>query len=92
MIACLGFLISFYLLIRNKVRTQSKELIYTVFFYLYGIGAMIGALLAEFILRDEPKLPLVIIALFIVITSIINLLYLRKYDILSSLKSLSEKK
>jgi len=92
MIACLGFLISFYLLIRNKVRTQSKELIYTAFFYLYGIGAMIGALLAEFILRDEPKLPLVIIALFIVITSIINLLYLRKYDILSSLKSLSEKK
>ncbi|APW65376.1 hypothetical protein LPB137_05705 [Poseidonibacter parvus] len=92
MIACLGFLISFYLLIRNKVRTQSKELIYIVFFYLYGIGAMIGALLAEFILRDEPKLPLVIIALFIVITSIINLLYLRKYDILSSLKSLSEKK
>ena len=87
MIACLGFLISFYLLIRNKVKTQSKELIYTAFFYIYGIGAMTGALLAEFVLRDEPKLPLVIIALFIVITSIINLLYLRKYDILGSLKS-----
>ena len=91
MIACLGFLISFYLLIRGKVKTASKELIYTVFFYIYGIGAMTGALLAEFVLRDEPKLPLVIIALFIVITSIVNLLYLRKYDILGSLKSLSAK-
>jgi hypothetical protein len=90
-IACLGFLISFYLLIRGKVKTASKELIYTVFFYSYGIGAMTGALLAEFFLRDEPKMPLVIIALFIVITSIINLLYLRKYDILGSLKSLSSK-
>ena len=89
LIACLGFLISFYLLIRNKVQSQSKELIYTVFFYLYGIGAMIGALGAEFLLRDEPKMPLVIIALFIVITSIINLLYLKKYNILDSLKSLS---
>ena len=91
-IACLGFLISFYLLIRGKVKTQSKELIYTVFFYAYGIGAMTGALLAEFVLRDEPKIPLVLIALFIVITSIINLLYLRKYNILGSLKSLSAKK
>lgn len=89
LIACLGFLISFYLLLRRKVKNQSKELIYTVFFYLYGIGAMSGALLAEFILRDEPKMLLVIIALFIVITSIINLIYLRKYDILASLKSLS---
>ncbi len=89
LIACLGFLISFYLLLRRKVKNQSKELIYTVFFYLYGIGAMSGALLAEFILRDEPKILLVIIALFIVITSIINLIYLRKYDILGSLKSLS---
>lgn len=89
LIACLGFLISFYLLLRRKVKNQSKELIYAVFFYLYGIGAMSGALLAEFILRDEPKMLLVIIALFIVITSIINLIYLRKYDILASLKSLS---
>jgi len=89
LIACVGFLISFYLLIRNRVKAQSKELIYTAFFYLYGIGAMIGALVAEFLLRDEPKLPLVIIALFIVITSMINLLYLKRYDILGSLKSLS---
>tara|TARA_B100001063_G_scaffold181357_1_gene170494 strand:- start:7701 stop:8135 length:435 start_codon:yes stop_codon:yes gene_type:complete len=92
LIACVGFLISFYLLIRNRVKAQSKELIYTAFFYLYGIGAMIGALVAEFLLRDEPKLPLVIIALFIVITSMINLLYLKKYDILGSLKGLSSSK
>jgi len=91
LIACLGFLISFYLLARGKVKTQSKELIYTVFFYIYGIGAMSGALLAEFLLRNEPKIPLVIIALFIVTTSIINLLYLRKYDILGSLRNLSSK-
>ncbi|MAD42321.1 MAG: hypothetical protein CL623_08010 [Arcobacter sp.] len=92
LIACVGFLISFYLLIRNRVKAQSKELIYTAFFYLYGIGAMIGALVAEFLLRDEPKLPLVIIALFIVITSMINLLYLKRYDILGSLKGLSSSK
>lgn len=91
LIACLGFLISFYLLVRGKVKAQSKELIYTVFFYIYGIGAMSGALLAEFLLRNEPKIPLVIIALFIVTTSIINLLYLRKYDILGSLRNLSSK-
>ena len=89
LIACVGFFISFYLLVRNLVKAQSKELIYTAFFYIYGIGAMTGALLAEFLLRDEPKIPLVIIALFIIITSIINLLYLKKYDILGSLKSLS---
>lgn len=91
-IACLGLLINFYLLIRNKVKTQSKELIYTVFFYLYAMGAMTGALLAEYLLRDEPKMLLVIIALFILVTSIINLFYLKKYDILGSLKSLSSSK
>ena len=91
-IACVGFLINFYLLIRAKVKTQSKELLYTIFFYLYGIGAMTGALAAEFFLRDQPKIPLVIIASFILITSIINLLNLKKYDILGSLKSLSSSK
>lgn len=91
-IACLGLLINFYLLIRNRVKTQSKELIYTVFFYLYAIGAMTGALSAEYLLRDEPKMLLVIIALFILITSIINLFYLKKYDILGSFKSLSSSK
>lgn len=92
LIACLGLLINFYLLMRGKVKTQSKELIYTVFFYSYSIGTMTGALLAEYLLRDEPKMLLVIIALFILITSIINLLYLRKYDIFDSLKSLSSTK
>jgi len=87
-IACLGYFISFYLMIRNKIKQNSKELIYTIFFNLYGIGAMTGALAAEFFLREQPKFPLVIIAIFIMSASIINLIYLRKFEMIESSKKI----
>ena len=87
--ACLAYFTIFYLLMTGKVKENTKTLIYSVFFNCYGIGVMIGALSAEFLLRDHAKVPLVIIALFILITSAINVLYLRKFDISKSLKLFS---
>jgi len=92
LITCLGYFFNFYLSIAGKVKENTKALIYSVFFNCYGIGVMIGALSAEFLLRDHAKVPLVIIALFILITSIINILYLRKFDISKSLKLFSSAK
>jgi hypothetical protein len=77
-IICLGYFYSFYLLVRNKVQSNTKEIIYSMFFNFIGTGVMIGALTAEFLLRVEPKWPLVFIALFIVITSVINFSNLKK--------------
>ena len=88
LIACLGYFTTFYLMIRNKIKNHSKELLYVLFFNLYGIGAMAGALAAEFFLREHPKVPLVVIAIFIVITSMINIIYLRKYELLNTIKKL----
>jgi hypothetical protein len=75
---CLGYFYSFYLLFRNKVQPNTKEVTYSMFFNFIGAGVMIGALTAEFLLRVEPKWPLVFIALFIVITSVINFSNLKK--------------
>jgi hypothetical protein len=75
---CLGYFYSFYLFVRKKIQANTKEIIYSMFFNFLGAGVMIGALTAEFLLRVEPKWPLVYIALFIVITSIINFLNLKK--------------
>jgi len=86
---CLGHFANFYLLITGKVKENTKALVYSVFFNCYGIGVMIGALCAEFLLRDHAKTPLVVIALFMLITSAINVLYLRKFDICGSLKLFS---
>lgn len=83
---CLGYFYNFYLLMRKKVKANSKEVIYCAFFTLLGTGVMTGALGAEFMLRDEPKWLLVYIALFIVISSIINLFTLSKIDNFRSLE------
>jgi hypothetical protein len=91
-IICLGYFYSFYLLFRNKVQPNTKEVIYSMLFNLLGAGVMIGALIAEFLLRVEPKWPLVIIALFIVISSVLNLLSLKNIDNFHSLRLFKIKK
>lgn len=83
---CLGYFYSFYLVLRDKVQASTKELIYSAAANLLGISVMVGALIAEFFLRVEPKWPLVIIALFIIITSLISLLKLKSIDNFNSLK------
>lgn len=75
---CLGYFYSFYLLALNKIQARTKEINHSMLFNLIGTGVMVGALGAEFFLRNEPKWPLVYIALFIVITSIINFFNLIK--------------
>lgn len=73
---CLSFLMSFFLTISNKLYKNSKLLSFAVFSNLIGVGSMTGALIAEFFLRVEPKWPLVFIAIFIIVTSIVNLRHL----------------
>ncbi len=82
---CLGYFISFYILIKNKTQENVRKLIYVAFFNFLGAMVMIGALGAEFLLRTEPKWPLVIIAFFIIITSVYNLICLKKFDVYSHL-------
>ncbi len=68
---CLGYFLSFYLLITKKY----KENIKTIFgANLLGTGVMIGALISEYGLRVTPKMPLVFIATFIVITSVFQMI------------------
>lgn len=75
-IVCLSYFISFFISLR---RVKSMQAIYiTLYANLLGIGTMAGALVAEFFLRVEPKWPLVYIALFIIITSLINVRYVFK--------------
>ena len=83
---CLGYFYSFYLLIRKKVQANTKGVIYSATANLIGTGVMVGALIAEFFLRVEPKWPLVIIALFIIVTSVINIITLKKIDNFESVK------
>ncbi len=85
-VVCLGYFYSFYLLMTRRAQANSKEVIYCAFFNLLGIGVMTGALASEFLLRLEPKWPLVFIALFITISSILNLYTLKKIDNFRSLK------
>jgi hypothetical protein len=82
---CLGYFYSFFILIRNKVKANTKEVIYATFFNLLGAGVMVGALISEFALRVEPKWPLVFIATFIVVSSVINFFTLKKIDNFNSL-------
>ncbi len=75
-IVCLSYFISFFISLR---RVRSMQDIYiTLYANLLGVGTMAGALVAEFFLRVEPKWPLVYIALFIIITSLINIRYVTK--------------
>lgn len=76
-ILCLSYFLSFFLVTLKKFQESSSAYIITVFSCLLGIGTMAGALIAEFFLRIEPKWPLVYIALFIIITSIINIVVLQ---------------
>lgn len=73
---CLSYLIGFYFLLKKKLATT--QLKFVLFSNILGTGVMLGALLSEFFLRVEPKWILVYIASFIVISSIVNALYLSK--------------
>jgi len=69
---CLGYFINFFLLITKKSERNVKTILGA---NLLGTGVMIGALGAEFFLRVTPKLPLVFIAIFIIITSLVQIIH-----------------
>jgi hypothetical protein len=75
---CISYFTGFYLLIVSKYNEKKNHFNFILFSNILGTGVMIGALASEFLLRTEPKWPLVIIAGFIVVTSILNFTYLNK--------------
>lgn len=75
---CLGYFTSFYLVLSKKYNASIKNIPTILLFNLLGIGVMIGALISEFTLRVEPKWPLVIIALCIILFSIFNIISFKK--------------
>ncbi|MEC7276273.1 MAG: hypothetical protein VXV96_08125 [Bdellovibrionota bacterium] len=77
-ITCLSYFISFFFGITKRELRSLKSMLYTLFSNALGIIVMSGALLAEFFLRVQPKWPLVVIAIFIATTSLINLILLKK--------------
>jgi len=60
------------ILLLKKEGNEKSRLLYT-FNSLYAAGAMIGALFSEFLLRTNPKWPLVYIAAGIVVIAVVNL-------------------
>ncbi|MDF3130577.1 hypothetical protein P0Y35_15320 [Kiritimatiellaeota bacterium B1221] len=83
--AVLFFLSNVLILIRMK-NAQGGFIRWFTFNNLYALGAMTGALLAEFFLRSSVKWMLVYIALGVILVSILNLLTCRK-RILATLPS-----
>jgi hypothetical protein len=75
---CISYFSGFYLLMVSKYNERKNHFNFILFSNILGTGVMIGALASEFLLRTEPKWPLVIIAGFIVVTSILNFTYLNK--------------
>ncbi|MFT6632706.1 MAG: hypothetical protein ACJAS4_002671 [Bacteriovoracaceae bacterium] len=75
---CISYFTGFYLLMLSKYNEKKNHFNFILFSNILGTGVMIGALASEFLLRTEPKWPLVIIAGFIVVTSILNFTYLNK--------------
>ena len=69
---CLGYFLNFILFITKK-SDQYEKVIFAA--NLLGVGVMTGALGAEFFLRVAPKIPLVFIALFIIITSLVQMIH-----------------
>ncbi len=67
---CLGYFLNFFLLVTKKSDQYAKVILGS---NLLGVGVMIGALGAEFFLRVTPKMPLVFIASFIIITSLVQI-------------------
>jgi hypothetical protein len=68
--------------IRSKISFQK----WATFTNLFGLFTMIGALIAEFSLRVQPKWLLVYIALGIVIFSSVNIFILNKQNSLQTQK------
>ena len=71
--ASLSFFTNSLILLLKKEGNEKPRLLYT-FNSLYATGAMIGALLSEFLLRTNPKWPLVYIATAIVVIAVVNVL------------------
>ncbi len=62
------------LILLAKKEEGHRYIIFIAFNIAYAIGAMIGALFAEFFLRSNVKWPLVYIAIGVIIISLVNLL------------------
>ncbi|MBK1830706.1 hypothetical protein JIN77_08210 [Verrucomicrobiaceae bacterium R5-34] len=71
--ATLAFFTNVVLIALRKQR-EGKGLLWFAANNLYAIGAMTGALLSEFFLRTEVKMPLVYIAIAVMVVAIVNLL------------------
>jgi len=71
--AAVSFFTNCLFLLLKKEQNEKAKLLYT-FNSLYAIGAMTGALFAEFFLRSTPKWPLVYIAIGILVFAVVNLL------------------
>src|SRR5690606_6747811 len=83
-VVVVGYSTSLVLLAKNGL-PKTKESLYLVqASNLLGIAVMTGALLSEFLLRVEPKWPLVVIAAAIVIFSTLNLYKLRETAVVSA--------
>ena len=71
--AALALFANSLILLLKKEGNEKSKLLFT-FNSLYATGAMIGALFSEFLLRSNPKWPLVYIATAIVVIAVVNLL------------------
>lgn len=73
----IGYLaIAIYSLVKNKSEKKYKKS--AILLNLFGLLTMIGALIAEFSLRVQPKWMLVYIAIGIVLISTLNIIILKK--------------
>lgn len=87
LIASLSYLVSGIIdLLKSKETLSLKLSQYKIAFLANGLGIVImfGALLSEFFLRSEPKLPLVYLAIGIIAQSLINLKLMSKHVTLDS--------
>lgn len=74
----------FYLINVRYIGFKNKLPVHFEKSYVLGVFTMSGALFSEFLLRTNPKLPMVFLALLIVVFSILNFMFLRKSNNLKS--------